>query len=158
MSTTPKTCGFAMVEAIIILLIVGILAVLAMNSLQLVQAKSRDTTRRADMDAIAHTIEGCFADKDRCNDTYPSLNQLTDTFDGGFVATQLKGLSTDALHDSSAGIIQAEPASAATQYQYVTAPDQCTGTIGDTPCRGFTLRAYQETSTEQSYIKDSLYK
>lgn len=155
----PQTArGFALIEAIIILVIAGLITILALTSLQSVQAKSRDTQRRTDIDAIARALEDCYSDKDRCSSTYPSLNQLTDTFEGGFVASQLKSVNNDMLYDTSAGIIQPLAASPATQYQYTITPEGCTGTQGNSPCSGFTLRAYQETSPEQPYIKDSLNK
>lgn len=153
-----KSQGFTVVEVIIVLLILGILAVLILNSLQTVHAKSRDATRRNDIDSIAKALEACYVNKDTCNNAYPTINQLTDTLQGGFISTNLPGFNNDWLHDSSAGLIQSENASAATQYQYVTAPEMCTGTVGDTKCAGFTLQTYQETNPEHPYVKDSFNK
>ena len=153
-----KLTGFNMIEVIIALAILGVLAILIVNNLQIVQAKARDETRRSDIDSIATQLEGCYNNKDTCNHTYPSLSQLTDTLPGGFLDTNLKGLTSDWLYDSSAGIIQSGSASAATQYQYTTSPDGCTGTNGDAACKGFTLRAYQETNPDHPYVKDSLNK
>lgn len=150
--------GFTMVEVIIVLIIIGILAVLIVNSLQAVQAKSRDSTRRSDIDNIAAALEACYSNKDKCNGTYPSVLQLTDTSPTGFVATNLNGFNNDWLLDSSAGLVQTGSASAATQYQYVTSPQNCTGTGGDIPCTGFTLRAYQETNPDHPYVKESFNK
>ena len=147
-----------MIEVIIALAILGVLTLLIVNNLQIVQAKARDETRRSNIDNIATQLEGCFNNKDTCNHTYPSLSQLTDTLPGGFLDTNLMGLNSGWLYDSSAGIIQAGAASAATQYQYATSPDTCTGTTGDNPCKGFTLQTYQETNPESPYIKDSLNK
>jgi len=147
-----------MIEVIIVLVILGILAVLIVNSLQAVQAKSRDSTRRSDIDSIAQKLEACYSDKDTCNGTYPSVLQLTDTSPTGFVTTNLPGLNNDWLLDSSAGLIQSDATSAATQYQYATTPDNCTGTGGNLPCTGFTLRTFQETNTAQPYVKESFNK
>lgn len=150
--------GFTMVEVIIVLIVLGILAVLIVNSLQAVQAKSRDATRRSDIDSIAAALEACYNSKDKCNGTYPSVLQLTDTSPTGFVATNFTGFNNDWLLDSSAGVIQAGSATAATQYQYTTSPQNCTGTGGDIPCMGFTLRAYQETNPDHPYVKESFNK
>jgi prepilin-type N-terminal cleavage/methylation domain-containing protein len=155
---TLLTSGFTMVEVIIVLIVLGILAVLIVNSLQVVQAKSRDSTRRSDIDNIAAALESCYNNKDACNGTYPSVLQLTDTSPTGFVATNLSGLNNDWLLDSSAGAIQSGSASAATQYQYATSPQNCTGTGGELPCTGFTLRTYQETNPDHPYVKESFNK
>src|SRR6266498_545319 len=155
---TKNSRGFTIVEVIIVLLILGILAVLILNSLQAVHAKSRDATRRNDIDSIAKALESCYASKDRCNNAYPTVNQLTDTLQGGFISSNLPGFNNDWLHDSSAGLIQSDNASAATQYQYATTPAICTGTAGDTKCTGFTLKTYQETNPEHPYVKESFNK
>jgi type II secretory pathway pseudopilin PulG len=147
-----------MVEVIIVLVVLGILVVLILNSLQTVQAKSRDATRRSNVDNIAQQLENCWGDKDKCNSSYPSVSQLTDTSPSGFVATNLPNFSNDWLYDSSNGVIQSGNASAATQYQYTTSPDNCTGTGGEILCRGFTLKAYQETNTGHPYVKESFNK
>lgn len=156
--TNTKSIGFSMIEVIIALVILGILAILIVTSLQNVQAKARDETRRTAIEGIASQLEGCYNNKDTCNHAYPSLSQLTDNLPGGFLDKYLMGLNSAWLYDTSAGIIQADDASAATQYQYVTSPDSCTGTNGDTPCKGFTLRAYQESNPDHPYVKDSLNK
>jgi type II secretory pathway pseudopilin PulG len=153
-----KPAGFCMIEVIIVLLVLGSLGILILNSLQIVQAKSRDSTRRSDIDNIAQKLEACYNDKDKCSGSYPSLAQLTDTSPTGFVGTSLTGFNNGWLSDSSAGLVQSGDATAATQYQHQTAPTNCTGTGGDIPCQGFTLRAYQETNPEHPYVKESLNK
>jgi prepilin-type N-terminal cleavage/methylation domain-containing protein len=157
-SVPARFAGFTMVEVIIVLIVAGILAALILNSLQTVQAKSRDAARRADIDNIAAKLEACYNTKDKCNGNYPSILQLTDTSPDGFVVTSLPNFTNDWLYDSSAGIIQSGNASAATQYQYTAKPDNCTGTGGEVPCQGFTLKAYQETNPDHPYVKESLNK
>jgi len=157
-NTRKKSIGFSMIEVVIALVILGVLAILIVTSLQNVQAKARDQTRRTAIDGIAAQLEGCYGNKNTCNHTYPSLSQLTDNLPGGFLDKNLMGLNSEWLYDTSAGIIQADDASAATQYQYTTSPDMCSGTSGDNPCKGFTLRAYQETNPSHPYVKDSLNK
>lgn len=152
------TAGFTMVEVIIVLVIIGILVVLIVSNLQAVQAKSRDSTRRNDIDNISASLESCYNDKNKCNNTYPSVLQLTDTSPTGFITTNLTNFNNDWLVDSSNGTIQRTDATAATQYQYVTTPQDCTGTSGEAPCTGFTLRAYQETNPNHPYVKESFNK
>lgn len=158
LTRNDRLAGFTMIEVMIVLVVLGILAVLILNSLQTVQAKSRDATRRANLDSIAQKLESCYEDKDKCNSAYPSLLQLTDTSPNGFVEGNLPGFSNDWLKDSSNGIIQSRDATAATQYQYGTSTDDCTGTSGSTKCRGFTLKAYQETNPDHPYVKESFNK
>jgi Tfp pilus assembly protein PilE len=148
--------GFGMIEAIIIVLVVGAIAILGLLSFQAVQAKSRDTSRRNAIDAVASALEDCYNNK--CESTYPTLLQLTDTASGGFVDTNLGSFNTTNLYDSSAGIIQSDAASAATQYQYTVEPTSCSGTGGAIPCTGFTLKAFQETNVSNPYVKESLHK
>ena len=147
-----------MVEVVIVLVVLGILAMLILNSLQTVQAKSRDATRRSDIDSIAQQLETCYNDKDKCNNAYPTLLQITDTSPTGFVGRNLSGFNNDWLQDSSDGTIQSGTATAATQYQYTVTPESCSGINGDTKCQGFTLRTYQETNPDHPYIKESFNK
>ncbi len=153
-----QSTGFTVIEVVIVLVVLGILAVLILNSLQTVQAKSRDATRRSDIDNISKQLENCWSNKDTCNGSYPTIMQLTDTSPNGFIATNLPGFTNDWLYDSSNGTVQSGNASAATQYQYVTTPDNCTGNGGDVPCHGFTLKAYQETNPDHPYVKESFNK
>lgn len=153
-----RSRGFTAIEVIMVLIIIGILAVLIVNSLQSVQTKARDATRRTEIDNIAASLEDCYNNKNKCNGTYPSLSQLTDTFASGFIASNLPGFNNSWLYDSSAGIIQANTPTAATQYQYDPSPTDCTGAGGSLPCSGFTLRAYQETNTSHPYVKESANK
>lgn len=152
-----RQIGFTVAELFIFVLVVGLIFVLALLSLQAVKAKSRDTVRRNAIDGIAAQLESCYSGK-KCNGTYPSLLQLTDTAAGGFVGTNLPSLNTGYLYDSSAGIVQAGSPSAATQYQYSVTPNGCSGTTGSTPCTGFTLKTYQETNPNNPYVKESLHK
>jgi Tfp pilus assembly protein PilE len=153
-----KLSGFAMVEVLIVVVVLGILAILILNSLQTVQAKSRDATRRSDIDNIAQQLESCYNNKDTCSGSYPSITQLTDTSPTGFINTNMPGFNNDWLYDSSAGVLQSGNASAATQYQYTTTPDNCTGTGGELLCQGFTLKTYQETNPDHPYVKESFNK
>jgi prepilin-type N-terminal cleavage/methylation domain-containing protein len=153
-----RLAGFTMVEVIIVLLVLGILAILILNSLQTVQAKSRDATRRSDIDTIAQRLEDCYSNKDTCNGHYPSLLQLTDTSSSGFIITDLPNFNNDWLYDSSSGPVQSNNASAATQYQYIVTPNSCTGTSGEILCQGFTLNTYQETNPDHPYVKESFNK
>lgn len=149
-----KQRGFTIVELLIVIVVIGILAALVLNSFAGVQAKARDTKRKTDIRAIATQLEVCYNDK--CGGAYPSLTQLTDTSAGGFVQTNLKGLDVNALKDSNGNLIQSGAPSSTNQYQYSPTPAGCTGTTGATLCTSFTLNAYQEQSPATPYTKASL--
>lgn len=146
--------GFTIVELLIVIVVIGILAALVLNSFAGVQAKARDTKRKTDIQAIATQLEACYNDK--CGGAYPTLAQLTDTSAGGFVQTNLKGLDITALKDSNGNLLQANAPSSTNQYQYSPTPAGCTGTTGATLCTSFTMQTYQEQSPNTPYTKASL--
>lgn len=146
--------GFTIVELLIVIVVIGILAALVLNSFSGVQAKARDTKRQTDMKAIATQLEVCYNDK--CGGAYPTLAQLTDQTAGGFIQTNMKGLDTNALKDSNGATIQANAPASTNQYQYSPTPAGCTGTTGATLCTSFTLQAYQEKTPSTPYTKASL--
>ncbi|HWZ66171.1 MAG TPA: type II secretion system protein [Patescibacteria group bacterium] len=146
--------GFTIVELLIVIVVIGILAALVLNSFSGVQAKARDTKRQTDMKALATQLEVCYNDK--CGSSYPTLVQLTDTSAGGFIQTNMKGLDVNALKDSNGATIQANAPAATNQYQYSPTPAGCTGTTGATLCTSFTLQAFQEKTPTTPYVKTSL--
>lgn len=146
--------GFTIVELLIVIVVIGILAALVLNSFSGVQSKARDTKRQTDMKAIATQLEVCYNDK--CGGAYPTLVQLTDTTAGGFIQTNMKGLDVNALKDSNGATIQANAPASTNQYQYSPTPAGCTGTTGATLCTSFTVQAYQEKTPSTPYTKTSL--
>lgn len=148
--------GFTVVELLIVIVVIGILAALVLNSFAGVQAKARDTQRKTDINAIATQLEACYNDK--CNGAYPTLAELQDDAASGWVETNLKGLDKGALFDSTNAKVQGGAVSATAQYRYVPAPASCTGVSGATVCTGFTLSAWQEQATGTPYTKESLNK
>lgn len=149
--------GFTVVELLIVIVVIGILAALVLNSFAGVQAKARDTQRKTDINSIATQLEACY--NDACSGKYPTLAQLQEDGTGGWVETNLKGFDKAALFDSKGVKIQGSNPTANAEYQYVPldsgglACDQ----VGET-CTSFTLRAWQETDTGNPYTKSSLNK
>jgi prepilin-type N-terminal cleavage/methylation domain-containing protein len=146
--------GFTVVELLIVIVVIGILAALVLNSFAGVQAKARDTQRKTDINAIATQLEACYNDK--CNGTYPGLTNLQDDATNGWVETNLPGFDKSALYDSTNAKIQGNAVSATAQYRYVGS--DCTGVGAAEVCKGFTLTAWQEQNTGSPYTKESLNK
>ncbi len=74
---TTKSCsfsrtakdGFTLIELLVVIAIIGILSTLAIVALGSARAKSRDSKRVADMQAIQKALELYYAD----NASYPSI-------------------------------------------------------------------------------------
>lgn len=139
--------GFTVVELLIVIVVIGILAALVLNSFAGVQAKARDTQRQTDINAIATQLEACY--NDRCNGTYPTLAELQDVAAAGWVETNLPGFDISALYDTTDTLIQGNAPSATAQYQY---SPTCSGT--PSVCTSFSLSTYQEQGS--TYTKNSL--
>ena len=56
--------GFTIVELLIVIVIIGILALLVLNTFNGVQQKARDTERQTDATSISKQLEAYYADKD----------------------------------------------------------------------------------------------
>ena len=140
--------GFTVVELLIVIVVIGILAALVLNSFAGVQAKARDTQRQTDINAIATQLEACY--NDRCNGTYPTLAALQDVAASGWVETNLPGFDISALYDTTDTLIQGNAPSATAQYQYTGSG--CSGALATDTCTGFTLSTYQEQGSAYSKI------
>jgi prepilin-type N-terminal cleavage/methylation domain-containing protein len=84
-----KTKGFTIIELIIVIVVIGVLAGLVLNSFQNVQSKARDTERLTDISAMATQMELFYQD----NNGYPVLaGQLnSDTW----ISSNIKGSDLD---------------------------------------------------------------
>lgn len=140
--------GFTIVELLIVIVVIGILAALVLNSFTGVQARARDTERRTDINAISTQLEVYYND----NGGYPTLAQLQDDAAGGFIETNLKGMDKEAIKDPKGVKIGV----AGSTYTYTPLPAACTGATGATPCTSFTLNGDLEKSTPDPYVKKSL--
>ena len=149
-SLKKRDQGFTIVELLIVIVVIGILAALVLNSFQGVQARARDTERRTDVNAMATQLEVYYNDEGG----YPTLAELQDDAAGGFVETNLKGMDKEATKDPNGNEVDGDGGTSS--YDYVPAPAACTGATGATPCTSFTLEADLERSTPDPYVKNSL--
>lgn len=146
-----KQAGFTVVELLIVIVVIGILAALVLNTFSGVQARGRDTERKTDVNSIATQLEAFYA----LNNYYPTLANLQDTASGGWVETNLEGVDVDAFVDQDGdGLVAGTDATNDDEYMYSVLPAGCDNTT--TECEQFTLTAYQETDTANDYVKDSL--
>lgn len=81
--------GFTIIELLIVIVVIGILATLVLNTFTGVQARARDTERRADLNALSTQLEVYFTD----NGGYPDGDVIP--LDG----TTLPGIDPEVLID-----------------------------------------------------------
>lgn len=139
---TARQKGFTIVELLIVIVVIGILAALVLNTFSGVQRRARDTERQTDITSVATQLEVYFQD----NGKYPLPADLADD---EWVADNLKGMDLNALRAPSTGTndIQATASTDKDQYGYVvldSGDGTCdnTATLGD--CVKFTLSWWSE--------------
>lgn len=138
--------GFTIVELLIVIVVIGILAGLVLNTFNGIQARARDTERKTDVNSIHAQVEAYHAD----NGYYPTTANVASAT---WVATNLPGLDAEALNDPTSG-----------SYAYATTVATCDNTAGNL-CAAYTLSADLEDdgrgtndsdSDTADYSKDSL--
>jgi prepilin-type N-terminal cleavage/methylation domain-containing protein len=77
--------GFTIVELLIVIVVIGILAALVLNSFRGVQERARDTKRRTDVNAQASQLEVYYTD----NGGYPVFTGQVNT--DSWLTANLKG-------------------------------------------------------------------
>lgn len=135
--------GFTIVELLIVIVVIGILAALVLNTFSGIQERARDTERRTDINSLATQLEVYYAD----NPGYP------DGATAGFEVntTNLPGLDAEALSDPNGNALNIG-ANPSTNNQYYYNPTGCaSGT-----CSSFTLSTDLEQSGAGTYTKNSL--
>ncbi len=132
--------GFTIVELLIVIVVIGILAALVLNTFSGVQARARDTERQTDVNSVATQLEVYYND----NGFYPTLANLqSDTW----VQANLKGLDINALRAPGIATNSFGGAAASTkdQYGYVATPASCDNASSTTNCTKFTLSYFKES-------------
>lgn len=120
--------GFTIVELLIVIVVIGLLAALVLNTFNGVQADARDTERKTDITSLHSQLEVYFAQ----NAKYPTAANIVDNAVDGWADTNLEGLDLAALVDPSDAIVNA-----AGGYQYTPAPALCDNATTD--CTSYTL-------------------
>lgn len=81
--------GFTIVELLIVIVVIGILAALVLNSFRGVQERARDTKRRTDVNAQASQLEVYYTDQGH----YPLATQVSQD---SFITSNFKGADLNA--------------------------------------------------------------
>lgn len=141
--------GFTIVELLIVIVVIGILAALVLNTFQGVQARARDTERTTDINALHTQYEVYYND----NGYYP-------TFAVAAAAANFPGLDTEALNDPNGNGLNngAVPAVNSTDngyYYQANNPVGCDNAAPATQCVDYTLGVVKESDGTQ-HLKNSL--
>lgn len=116
--------GFTIVELLIVIVVIGILAALVLNTFNGVQKRARDSDRQNDMTQLATQLEVYYND----NGHYPTIANLQDSAASGWVKTNLKGLDLNALVVSGQTSNSITNTATPTTNQYGYQPYQSNGT------------------------------
>lgn len=142
--------GFTIVELLIVIVVIGILAALVLNTFSGVQARARDTQRQTDINAIATQLEVYYND----NSGYPVIADVTQA--------KLKGIDAGALSapNQTTSSITDTATPTKDQYGYKTwqadGTTACTGASGAT-CPKFSLYYLKESDNPNTVqTKNSL--
>ncbi len=133
--------GFTIVELLIVIVVIGILAALVLNTFSGAQKRARDTERTGDINALATQLEVYYNDKG----AYPQWEQINTEAEA---KTAFPGLDVGAMNapSNSVDFDLASTASANTaQYGYQAF--QSNGTtpcVADDACAKFTLTYQKE--------------
>jgi prepilin-type N-terminal cleavage/methylation domain-containing protein len=154
-SLNRKQQGFTIVELLIVIVVIGILAALVLNSFTGVQARARDTERRTDINAVATQLEVYYNDKSG----YPTATDVANTT---WQTANLKGADAAAFTDPKAIAINGTGGSytynnnngTASTTGCVSPTDSAGAANTGTPCEHFSITATMEK--QSNVTKNSL--
>lgn len=148
--------GFTIIELLIVIVVIGILAALVLNSVAGVQGRGRDRERQTDMNSLATQLEAYYQD----NGGYPLLATvsaadatLQTTFKGADVGIfKAPGQAANTMVTAGTG---AAPTPTIAQYGYYPLAADGTTVCAAAPCAKFIL-AYRQEADSVVKTKTSL--
>lgn len=151
LKTIKNSRGFTIVELLIVIVVIGILAALVLNSFRGVQERARDTKRRTDVNAQAGQLEVYYTD----HGGYPVFTGEINT--DSWIQGNLKGADLNAWRapNQSANSMVNSATPDKDHYGYVPLQDDGTTACTTEPCAKFKLYWYSEKDNVVN-SKDSL--
>jgi prepilin-type N-terminal cleavage/methylation domain-containing protein len=121
--------GFTIVELLIVIVVIGILAALVLNSFRGVQERARDTKRRTDVNSQASQLEVYYTD----NGHYPLFSQVSAD---SFITQNFKGADLNAWRapNQSSNSMTNSATPTKDQYGYQGLTDDGSGNATTTNC------------------------
>lgn len=135
--------GFTIVELLIVIVVIGILAALVLNSFRGVQERARDTERRTDIGSVATQLEVYYTD----NGGYPTFTGEVNI--DAWITANLKGADLNAWRAPNFNVNTMVNSATPTKDQYGYTPLQQDGSTAcvASPCAKFKLFYYSEKTT-----------
>lgn len=143
--------GFTIVELLIVIVVIGILAALVLNTFSGVQRRARDTERQTDVNSIATQLEVYYND----NGGYPILTGQVG--DDTWAKANLRGIDLNSLRapGATSNSVTATATPSSTQYGYQTFASDGTTACTTAPCAKFKL-TWRKEDDNSVQSKDSL--
>ena len=148
--------GFTIVELLIVIVVIGILAALVLNTFSGAQKRARDTERVGDVNALATQLEVYYNDKG----AYPQWTQINDATKA---KTAFPGLDVGAMNAPSNNVnfdlVSTASANTAEYGYQAYQQDGTTACATDDACAKFTLTFQKEelkTGETNPFSKNSL--
>lgn len=152
-----KQAGFTIVELLIVIVVIGILAALVLNTFQGVQARARDTERRTDLNTIHTQLEVFYNDFGHYPDGSAAVTCGEGTDSCALDALTSRGLDAEALVDPNENAINiGANGNTDNEYYYdVTDATNGAGNCTAGQCTSYVLSTDLESEAE-TYTKSSL--
>ena len=141
--------GFTVVELLIVIVVIGVLVALVMNTFSGTQRRARDTDRAADINALSIQLEAYFND----HDGYPAAVNPDGLLDDAWITTNLKGIDIQATraYGQSANSLRSGAATTKDEFGYEPQPAGCVSPTdasgaqqSGTTCKSYTLSWWSE--------------